>query len=138
MLRHLFAPITIGGMEVKNRLVMPPMGINFGVDEEGFVTDQLKEYFVARAKGGTGMMIVGGAAVHPKGLDLPKLPRIWADEHIPPFQKMTYAVHQYDTKFGIQLLHGRRQCYHRKGVAPSSPLPAQGKVKGTSKGHPTN
>jgi 2,4-dienoyl-CoA reductase-like NADH-dependent reductase (Old Yellow Enzyme family)/thioredoxin reductase len=130
VLKHLFAPIMIGNMEVKNRLVMPPMGINFGVDEEGYVTDQLKEYFLARAKGGTGMMIVGGAAVHPTGLDLPKLPRIWADEHIPAFREMTGAVHQYDTKFGIQLLHGGRQCYHGKGVAPS-PLPAQGVVKGT-------
>lgn len=130
VLKHLFAPIMIGHMEVKNRFVMPPMGINFGVDEEGYVTDQLKEYFVARAKGGTGMLIVGGAAVHPTGLDLPKLPRIWADEHIPAFREMTGAVHQYDAKFGIQLLHGGRQCYHGKGVAPS-PLPAQGVVKGT-------
>ncbi|RJR27081.1 MAG: NADH:flavin oxidoreductase [Desulfobacteraceae bacterium] len=129
VLKHLFAPIMIGGMEVKNRLVMPPMGINFGVDEDGFVTDQLKEYFVARAKGGTGMMIVGGAAVHPTGLDLPRLPRIWADEHIPAFREITSAVRQYDGKFGIQLLHGGRQCYHGKGVAPS-PLPAQGVVKG--------
>lgn len=130
VLKHLFAPIMIGNIEVKNRLVMPPMGINFGVDEEGYVTDQLKEYFVARAKGGTGMMIVGGAAVHPTGLDLPKLPRIWDDKHISGFTKMTDAVHQYDVKFGIQLLHGGRQSYHSKKVAPS-PLPAQGVVKGT-------
>ncbi|MBW1817066.1 MAG: FAD-dependent oxidoreductase [Deltaproteobacteria bacterium] len=129
-LKHLFSPIRIGTMGVKNRLVMPPMGINFGVDEEGCVTDQLKAYFEARAKGGTGMMIVGGAAVHPTGLDLPKLPRIWADEHIPAFREMTDVIHQYDVKFGIQLLHGGRQCYHGKGVAPS-PLPAQGVVKGT-------
>jgi 2,4-dienoyl-CoA reductase-like NADH-dependent reductase (Old Yellow Enzyme family)/thioredoxin reductase len=43
---------------------------------------------------------------------------------------MTNAIHRYDVKFGIQLLHGGRQCYHGKGVAPS-PLPAQGVVKGT-------
>lgn len=129
-LKYLFSPIKIGTMEVKNRLVMPPMGINFGVDEGGYVTDQLKAYFAARAKGGTGMMIVGGAAVHPTGLDLPKLPRIWADEYIPAFREMTDAIHQYDVKFGIQLLHGGRQCYHGKGVAPS-PLPAQGVVRGT-------
>ncbi|MBU2623074.1 MAG: FAD-dependent oxidoreductase [Proteobacteria bacterium] len=129
-LKYLFSPIKIGAMEVKNRLVMPPMGINFGVDEGGYVTDQLKAYFAARAKGGTGMMIVGGAAVHPTGLDLPKLPRIWADEYIPAFREMTDAIHQYDVKFGIQLLHGGRQCYHGKGVAPS-PLPAQGVVRGT-------
>jgi len=129
MLKYLFSPIKIGRVKVKNRLVMPPMGINFGVDEEGYVTEQLTAYFEARARGGTGMMIVGGAAVHPTGLDLPKLPRIWADEHIPAFRVMTDAIHQYDVKFGIQLLHGGRQSYHSKRVAPS-PLPAQGVVKG--------
>ena len=131
-LKHLFSPINIGALEVKNRLVMPPMGINFGVDEQGFVTDQLKEYFIARARSGTGMMLVGGVAVHPTGLDLPKLPRIWDDEYIPGFRKMTDAVCEYDGKFGIQLLHGGRQCYHGQGVAPS-PLPALGVVKGIPK-----
>ena len=130
ILKYLFSPIKIGVMEVKNRLVMPPMGINFGVDERGHVTDQLTAYFMARAKGGAGMLSVGGAAVHPTGLDLPNLPRIWADEYIPAFREMTNAIHRYDVKFGIQLLHGGRQCYHGEGVAPS-PIPAQGVVKGT-------
>lgn len=129
-LKHLFSPITVGTMEVKNRLVMPPMGINFGVDEKGYVTEQLAAYFEARAKGGTGMMLVGGVAVHPTGLDLPRLPRMWADEYIPSFRGMTDLIHHYDVKFGAQLLHGGRQCYHGQGVAPS-PLPAQGVVKGT-------
>lgn len=131
-LKHLFTPIKIGKMEVRNRLVMPPMGINFGVDEEGYVTDQLTEYFVKRAEGGTGMLIVGGAACHPSGLDLPRLPRIWDVKHISGFKKMTDAVHKYDVKFGIQLLHGGRQVAGETKVAPS-PLPAQGVVKGIPK-----
>jgi len=131
-LKHLFAPIMIGRMEVMNRLVMPPMGINFGVDDQGYVTDQLTEYFVKRAEGGTGLLIVGGAACHPSGLDLPRLPRIWDDKHIPGFKKMTDAVHKYDVKFGIQLLHGGRQVAGEVKVAPS-PLPAQGVVKGIPK-----
>ena len=131
-LEHLFTPIKIGEMEVPNRLVMPPMGINFGIDDQGYVTDQLTEYFVQRAKGNTGMMIVGGAACHPSGLDLPRLPRIWDDKHIPGFKKMTDAVHKYDVKFGIQLLHGGRQASIENKVAPS-PLPSQGVVKGIPK-----
>ena len=43
VLRNLFAPIKIGAMEVKNRLVMPPMSINYGVDEEGYVTAEHAE-----------------------------------------------------------------------------------------------
>ncbi len=131
-LKHLFEPIKIGTMEVKNRLVMPPMGINFGVNEEGCVTDQLTEYFAARARGGTGMLIVGGGAVHPTGLDLPRLPPLWEDRYIPALKQMTTKVHRSDVKFGMQLLHGGRQCYHGKGVAPS-PLSAEGVVKGVPK-----
>jgi len=132
ILKHLFAPITIGKMRVKNRLVMSPMGINFGVDDDGYVTDQLIYYFVERAKGGTGMLLVGGAAVHPSGLDLPRLPRIWDDKYISGFRRMTEAVHEYDVRFGIQLLHGGRQASLNEKVAPS-PLPAQGVVKGIPK-----
>ncbi|OQY58979.1 MAG: NADH:flavin oxidoreductase [Desulfobacteraceae bacterium 4572_88] len=128
-LKHLFAPIRIGNMTAKNRLLMPAMSINFGVDEQGNVTEQLTEYFVARAKGGTGMMLVGGGAVHPTGLELPKLPTLWDDAQIPALRKMVEAVRPYGAKFGMQLMHGGRQSYHDNKVAPS-PLPAEAVVKG--------
>ena len=60
ILKHLFAPIQIGSMTAKNRLMMPSMSINFGVDDNGYVTDQLTGYFIARARGGAGLMLVGG------------------------------------------------------------------------------
>ena len=60
---HLFTPLSIGTMTVKNRLLMSAMSINFGVDDNGHVTDQLTQYFIARASGGTGMMLVGGMAI---------------------------------------------------------------------------
>jgi len=108
---------------------MPAMSINFGVDEKGYVTEQLTEYFVARARGGTGMMLVGGGAVHPTGLDLPHLPALWDDDCIPALQKMTQAVRPYGAKFGVQLMHGGRQAYHDNKVAPSA-LPSLAVVKG--------
>jgi 2,4-dienoyl-CoA reductase-like NADH-dependent reductase (Old Yellow Enzyme family)/thioredoxin reductase len=128
-LDYLFSPIKLGSMEVKNRLVMPPMSLNFGVDKEGYVTEQHWEYLAARAEAGTGMIAVGGGAVHPSGLDLPRMPPVWADRFIGPLTKMTERIHRYDTRFGMQLLHGGRQAYLGEKVAPSA-IPALAVVKG--------
>lgn len=130
--KHLFTPIKIGRMHAKNRLLMSAMSINFGVDDNGRVNEQLIEYFVARARGGVGMMLVGGGAVHPTGLELPKLPTLWDDGCVPALQRMTRAIRPFDVKFGMQLMHGGRQSYHDKKVAPS-PLPAEAVVKGIPK-----
>ncbi len=129
ILKHLFAPIQIGSMTAKNRLMMPSMSINFGVDDNGYVTDQLTGYFIARARGGAGMMMVGGGGVSPAGLELPGLPALWDDGCIPALEKMVAAVKPYNSRFGVQLMHGGRQSYHDKKVAPS-PIPAPAVVKG--------
>lgn len=129
ILKHLFSPIQIGTMTAKNRLLMSAMSINFGVDENGWVTDQLSAYLAARAEGGAGMILVGGGGVHPTGLELPGLPALWDDGCIPALRKMVTTVKQYDTCFGVQLMHGGRQSYHDHKVAPS-PIPAPAVVKG--------
>jgi len=129
---HLFSPIQIGNFEAKNRLLMSAMSINFGVDDRGRVTEQLTEYLAARAKGGTGMLLVGGGAVHPTGLELPDLPALWEDDCIPALKRMVAAVRPFDAKFGVQLMHGGRQSYHDKKVAPSA-IPAPAVVKGIPK-----
>jgi 2,4-dienoyl-CoA reductase-like NADH-dependent reductase (Old Yellow Enzyme family)/thioredoxin reductase len=128
-LNSLFQPIEIGTMKAKNRLLMPAMSINFGVDELGHVTDQLTEYFVARARGGTGLLLVGGGAVHPTGLELPRLPTLWDDSCIPALTRMTETVRPFGAKFGMQLMHGGRQSYHDQKVAPSA-IAAPAVVKG--------
>jgi len=132
ILKHLFSPIRIGRMTAKNRLLMSAMSINFGVDENGWVTDQLTGYLAARAEGGAGMILVGGGGVHPTGLELPGLPALWDDGCIPALKKMVAAVKSFDTCFGVQLMHGGRQSYHDRKVAPS-PIPAPAVVKGIPK-----
>ena len=132
ILKHLFSPIQIGRMTAKNRLLMSAMSINFGVDENGHVTDQLTGYLAARARGGAGMILVGGGGVHPTGLELPGLPALWDDACIPALKKMVDAVKSFDTCFGVQLMHGGRQSYHDRKVAPS-PIPAPAVVKGVPK-----
>ena len=126
---HLFSPIKIGNMRVKNRLLMSAMSINFGVDEHCHVTDQLVEYFVERAKGGVGMMLVGGGGVHPGGQELPNLPQMYDDSCIPSLREMVHRVKSHGVKFGVQLMHGGRQSYLPEKVAPSA-IPAPAVVKG--------
>ncbi|GAB6146223.1 oxidoreductase [Desulfocicer niacini] len=128
-LNHLFSPIKIGSMTVKNRILMPSMSINFGVDDNCYVTDQLTQYFVERAKGGVGMMMVGGGGVHPGGQEQPDLPLIYEDGCIPALKQMVEKVNGYGTRFGVQLMHGGRQCYLPQKVAPSA-IPAPAVVKG--------
>ncbi len=129
MLPFLFSPIEIGPMAIKNRLMMSAMSINFGVDERCHVTDQLIEYFVCRAKGQVGMMLVGGGSVHPGGQELPDLPQVYDDSCIPGLKRMTDAVRPFDVRFGVQLMHGGRQSYLPSKVAPSA-IPAPAVVKG--------
>lgn len=129
MLSNLFSPIQIGNMESKNRLLMSAMSINFGVDQACCVTDQLVEYFVERAKGGVGMMLVGGGSVHPGGQELPDLPQMYRDDCIPGLKDMVNRVKPYHTLFGVQLMHGGRQSYLPSKVAPSA-IPAPAVVKG--------
>ncbi len=129
MLSNLFSPVKIGNMVSKNRLMMSAMSINFGVDENGWVMDQLTRYFVQRAKGGVGIMLVGGGGIHPGGRELPDLPQMDDDGCIPALEAMVAAVKPHGALFGVQLMHGGRQSYLPQKVAPSA-IPAPAVVKG--------
>ena len=50
----LFTPARIGPVEIKNRIVMPPMTTRTS-DADGFVTDDSVAYYMARVRGGTGL-----------------------------------------------------------------------------------
>ena len=61
----LFEPIKIHNLTVKNRIVMPGFHLNYA--QQGAITDKLVNFYKARAKGGAGLLMVGGAAVDPEG-----------------------------------------------------------------------
>ena len=107
-LKHLFQPIEIGSMTVKNRVLMSGMAVNFGFEDEGYVTDQLIEYYIERARNRPGMMLLASCAVHAEGFADPsfyQFPNIFDDKALPGLEKLVKAVHQYDVKFGAQLTH---------------------------------
>ena len=56
---RLFQPLRIGSIEIKNRIGMAPMGNMGMVDKENAFTQRAVDYFVERARGGTGLIVTG-------------------------------------------------------------------------------
>jgi len=78
---HLFSPIKIRGMELQNRVVFPAMGTKMA-DDQGFVTQKLIDYHVARARGGNGLNMIEVTCVHGPSAARPFL-GIYDDKFIP-------------------------------------------------------
>ena len=53
----LLTPARIGSVEMRNRIVMPPMTTRMS-DAEGHVTDDTVNYYMARVRGGVGLITV--------------------------------------------------------------------------------
>lgn len=101
-LTKLFQPGNIGKLELRNRIVMPGMGMHTA--NEGHVNQQTIDYLVERAKGGVGLIITGATCAVP-GFRAPW--RLWADDDqfIPGLRKLANAVHRYGAKIALQLVH---------------------------------
>lgn len=124
-LKTLFSPIKIGSLELKNRLVIPPMATTL-CEEDGTVTQRFIEYWVRRAKGGWGLLIVEFTAVEPLGKESPCAPGLWEDKFVEGFSRLTEAVHSYGTKIAVQIGHaGRQTLTEIAGLRPvsASPIP---------------
>jgi 2,4-dienoyl-CoA reductase (NADPH2) len=121
MLRKLFTPVAIGSMELANRIVMPAVHLNYTPD--GFVTDQLVRFYVERAAGGVGLIIVGGCRVD-EYAGAAFMLGLSDDQFIPGLQKLTQAVHQEGLPIAAQLYHAGRYSHSaligRQAVAPSA------------------
>lgn len=106
---RLFTPIKLGSLQVNNRFVVPPMATGLAA-EDGTVTQALIDYWVARAKGGWGLVIVEFTAIDPLG-KFPAAVCLWDDKFIPGLLKLTDAVRKCGdgTRIAVQLGHAGRQ-----------------------------
>lgn len=102
-LTKVFEPGMIGTMEVKNRLVMAAMG-TFTSDTQGYITERTIDYYVARAKGGVGLIITQATPILYEART-PNRPWLWDDKFIPKLRELPQAVHQYGGKIACQLHH---------------------------------
>lgn len=98
--KNLFRPIRVGKVELKNRIVMLPMTTGYNEADET-VGDCFVDYFVERAKGGVGLIIVPFAAICAGS---PMQPGLYHDRFIPGARRLTNEVHAYGTKVAAQLI----------------------------------
>ena len=95
-LTKLFEPGKIGTMEVKNRLIMAPM-ITGSTSPEGFIEQRTIDYYMARAKGGVGLIITQSSQALRIGR-APGRPGAWDDKFIPGMAQIAEEVHKYGAK----------------------------------------
>jgi 2,4-dienoyl-CoA reductase-like NADH-dependent reductase (Old Yellow Enzyme family)/thioredoxin reductase len=120
----LFEPGLIGSLELKNRLVMPPMATNYAT-EDGEVTQRQIDYYEERAKGGVGLIIVEFSVVDsPIGKGTMRQIVIDHDRFIPALSKLAAAIKRHGAKAAIQIHHAGRQTSSKiTGLQPVAPSP---------------
>ncbi|WP_205964204.1 FAD-dependent oxidoreductase [Ramlibacter agri] len=122
---HLFQPIQIGKLRLKNRIAMAPMGFPAMSDAEGVPTQRYVDYFTERAKGGAGLLITGMLKVEDTiEYTMSKRGPV-RKEFIRPFADLTEGIHSLGTRIFAQLsaglgYQGRPHNIRGTPVAPSA------------------
>ncbi|WP_186112690.1 alkene reductase [Burkholderia gladioli] len=119
-------PVTIGGLSLKNRIVMAPMTRSRS-DDAGVPPDYAADYYAQRAN--AGLIITEATNISAQARGYPRTPGIWTEPQVAAWQRVTDAVHREGGKIFLQLWHTGRMSHpdmHDGGlpVAPSAIKPA--------------
>lgn len=124
-MKQLFEPVKIGGLQLKNRIIMAPL-TRCRCDAGNIPSEIMVDYYRQRAS--AGMIIAEATAVSAMGIGYPNTPGIWSDEQINAWKKITDAVHEEGGVIVLQIWHVGRMsdpCYLNGAlpVAPSAIAP---------------
>jgi 2,4-dienoyl-CoA reductase-like NADH-dependent reductase (Old Yellow Enzyme family)/thioredoxin reductase len=115
-------PGSIGGLRLKNRLLLAPMGTNFGTTD-GFCTDRDKQYYVERAKGGVAMVMTEAMVVTEGARNHRNSLCVFHDRYIPGLAGLVEAIKAHDCAVFGQISHRggllRRDVLNMEPVGPS-------------------
>lgn len=125
---HLFSPLTIRSMTLRNRIMVSPM-CQYSAQEDACATDWHLVHLGSRAVGGAGLVMVEATSVESRGrLSLGDL-GIYADRHVEPLARIIRFVHGQGAQMGLQLTHAGRKAWTsdkghgREAIVSASPLP---------------
>jgi 2,4-dienoyl-CoA reductase-like NADH-dependent reductase (Old Yellow Enzyme family)/ribulose 1,5-bisphosphate synthetase/thiazole synthase len=120
---HLLSPGRIGAMELRNRVVLAAMGSNFA-NHDGSCSERLIAYYEARAKGGTGLLVLEtSAACYPNGATMPNMVGFSKEEFLPGLTQLAERVHAQGSKIVAQLCHGGKMAQEDTAAGRSIPMP---------------
>lgn len=103
-MRTMFTPLQIAGMEIKNRTFMAPMSLGYE-SQDGTVNEKMAAYWLRRAKGGVGCIIVDATSVDPNVPYLGNTLCFRSEESIQKYKSFTDQVHEYGCKIIPQITH---------------------------------
>src|ERR1044072_8244647 len=119
----LLTPARIGSVEIKNRIVMPPMKTRTA-GTDGFVTDDTIAYYMARVRGGVGLVTAEMASPEKAGRHRRRELGIYDDRFLPGLTRLVDAIHAGGAKASIQLGHAgghtRVDICGEQPIAPSA------------------
>jgi 2,4-dienoyl-CoA reductase-like NADH-dependent reductase (Old Yellow Enzyme family)/NADPH-dependent 2,4-dienoyl-CoA reductase/sulfur reductase-like enzyme len=125
---NLLRPGRIGRMELRNRIVMAPMGSNFA-ESDGTCGERIQAYYEARAAGGAGLLIMGVCAIaYPAGTAEPFQVGVSEERFVPGLTALAERVHRHGAKVAMQLQHAGKTSVRdlaegRELWVPSMPPP---------------
>lgn len=126
----LWDAVRIGGMQLRNRAVMPAMGTAYATPE-GQVTDRLKAYHKKRAEGGVGLIVIEVCAVHPAGRAFPSELGLYDDAFIPGLADLAATIRKAGAAAAAQLHHAGRETFPAViGEQPVAPSPLASRAMG--------
>src|ERR1700679_1350487 len=104
---HLFTPITIREITLRNRIAVSPM-CQYS-SEDGFASDWHLVHLGSRAVGGASLVMLEASAVTADGRISPQDLGIWKDEHIGQLSRIAKFVKEHGSAPAIQLAHAGRK-----------------------------
>ena len=100
---RLFSPLKLGNVELPNRICLLAHRTNFAL--RGRLTDAHVAYYVRRARGGCGLIILGEISIHPGDYPWERMIEIYSPDAVKDFRKLTKAVREQGTGIFAQLNH---------------------------------
>ena len=101
----LLEPGRIGSLELRNRIIMAPMGSNFA-EADCRCGERIQAYYEARAKGGAGLLTMGVVSIaYPSGTSSPYQVGISNDDYIPGLAELARRAHKHGARIAAQLQH---------------------------------
>ena len=114
---HLFDPVTLRGLTVRNRVWLSPMCQYSAVD--GVPGDWHLVNLGARASGGFGLVVTEAAAVEPEGRITPEDAGLWNEEQQDAWARIVDFVHSQGAAIAVQLAHAGRKASTYRPWAPT-------------------
>ncbi len=100
--KHLFTPLQIGPVTIRNRIFSPPYATSMLEDEARGWWDRLAHFHAERAKGGIGLIVMSEVCAHP--VAVAHRFAVLDERHIPHLRELTDMIHAHGAKI-FQLIH---------------------------------